>query len=332
MHPGRSPDETLTSDRSGAALADCHLHFEGSLPYEAVGRLAARAGHAFADPASFRARRDAVFDMAGFLRLYASVCRLFRRPEDYADAASALPAELARGGVGYAEIYVSPEIFTKMGLPAADCLAAIASALRDARPACRLLLDVVRQWGPESANRVLDLYEENPLPAIVGFGMGGEETALPAAAFAGVYARARALGLKTSVHAGEWGGASSLREALDALRPDRVDHGVAAVGDPALLARLAEERTVLRVAPTSNVRTGAVAGWEAHPLRRLLEAGVRVALSADDPLLFDTSTRREYETARERLGIGDAELTAIAETAWQDARVTGEERRSLGNI
>jgi adenosine deaminase len=334
VHPESPSSESVTGESSSlpALLADGHLHFEGSLPYDVVGRLARRAGHAFADAAAFRARRDAVADMAGFLRLYASICRLFRGPDDYAEAARALPAELARGGLAYAEIYVSPGIFTKMGLDAGGCLEAIESVLRDARPTCRILLDAVRQWGPESADEVLDLYEKRPLPSIVGFGMGGEETALPASAFAGVYARARALGLKTSVHAGEWGGAESMREALDALRPDRVDHGIAAASDPSLVSRLAEERTVLHVAPTGNVRTGAVSGWEAHPLRRLLEAGVRVALSADDPLLFDTTTRDEYEAARERLGVGTAEVLRMQETAWEGAALGAEERQTLRQI
>ena len=307
-------------------LADCHLHFEGSVPYEFVRTLAARAGHPFADAAAFQARRESVAEMQGFLRLFASICRLFRGPEDYAEGARALVGELARDGVAYAEIYVSPEIFTRMGLDAGACLEAIESVFREARPVCRILLDAVRQWGPESAGRVLDLHEARPLPSILGFGIGGDESALPAAAFAGVYARARALGLKTSVHAGEWGGASSVREALDALRPDRLDHGIAAAQDPALLERLVQERTVLWIAPSGNVRTGAVAGWARHPIRRLLDAGVRVALCADDPLLFDTTTRGEYDVAGRKLGIAGEELARIAQTAWEGAFATPLER------
>src|SRR5262249_25679074 len=95
-------------------------------------------------------------------------------------------------------------------------------------------------WGPEPSARVLDLYERVRLPSIVGFGMGGDEQAIPAAAFAGVYLRARALGLRTSVHAGEWAGAEAVREVLDVLRPDRLDHGIGAAAHPRLLDRLAE--------------------------------------------------------------------------------------------
>lgn len=324
MKPEFFPDE------SAAVLADCHLHLEGCLPVSEVSRLAARAGHAFADPAAFERARAGVSDAASFLALYAEICRLFRSPDDYFGAAVAVAAALADDRLAYAEVYVSPEIFPRIGLDAAACLEAIDAGFRDASAArgirCRILLDVVRQWGPPSADRVLDLYVRKPLPTIVGFGMGGDEAAEPAAAFAGIYLRARALGLRTSVHAGEWAGADSVRDVLDALRPDRIDHGIAAASDPQLLERLAEEATVLCVAPTSNRQTGAVARGSEHPLRRLLDAGVRVALSADDPVLFGTTTRAEYRYAREALGLADAQLRTLAVNAWRGAFCSREER------
>src|SRR5258706_3340673 len=123
-------------------------------------------------------------------------------------------------------MYVSPEFFARIGLAPEACLAAVDTAFR-AGPGdcdCRILLDVVRHWGPESAERVLSLHEKTRFESVVGFGMGGDEMSLPAASFSGVYARARALGLKTSVHSGEWAGPESITAALDPLRPDRVAH------------------------------------------------------------------------------------------------------------
>lgn len=312
-------------------LADCHLHFEGCLPEETVRALASRAGHRFADSAAFASERRQVRNAAGFLDLYAEVCRLFRGPDDYFQAAVAIAGQLGRDGLAYAEVYVSPEIFSRLGLPAAECLAAVASAFDEQAPGrarCRILLDAVRQWGPESAERVLDLYERRPLPAVVGFGLGGDEASFPAAAFAGVYLRARALGLRTAVHAGEWAGAESVAEALDALRPDRIDHGIAAALEPRLMARLEEEGTVLCVAPSSNRVTGAVPNLASHPLARLLQAGVRVALTADDPVLFETTTRREYEVARVELGLTPGQRRACAENAWRSAFCTAVERQA----
>src|SRR5438105_2063216 len=152
-------------------------------------------------------RRRAVRDTDSFLLLYAEICRLFRRPEDYVQAALAVGESLSDDGIAYAEIYVSPEIFARLGLDPAACLTAIDAGLRESLETrgilCRILLDAVRHWGPESAERVLDVYESTPLQSIVGFGLGGDEKSLPASAFGGVYLRARALGLRTSAHAGE---------------------------------------------------------------------------------------------------------------------------------
>jgi adenosine deaminase len=311
-------------------VADCHLHFEGSLPVDLLEALARRAGHRFADRTAFEAERSAVRDRTGFLALFGEVCGLFRSPSDYGEAARAVARSIGEGGAAYAEVYVSPEIAARFGLDPAACLMAVDRGFREAEAEgvtrCRILLDAVRQWGPESAERVLDLHERTHLPSVVGFGLGGDERAAPAAAFAGVYLRARALGLRTSVHAGEWDGVESLREALDHLRPDRIDHGIAAVENPRLLARLAEESTALWVAPTSNAVTGAVDQIENHPLPRLLDSGVCVALGADDPLLFATTTSREYAVARETFGFGARTMTLLAENSWRASFCSLEER------
>jgi adenosine deaminase len=115
---------------------------------------------------------------------------------------------------------------------------------------------------------------------------------------------------------------------LDMLRPDRIDHGIGAAEDPALLTRLAEEDTILCVSPTSNLVTGSVAHASAHPLKKLLAAGVRVTLSADDPSLFSTTTSREYRFARERLGLGEEELRTLAGNAFHAAFCSREEREA----
>ncbi len=317
-------------------LADCHLHFEGSLPDDVVRALGEAAAHPLGRPGEIASRRASVHDPAAFLAFYADVCRLFRTPDQYREAAIHLANGLAAeaDGLGYAEVYVSPEIFARMGLDVLACLEAIGSGFDAAAASggadCRILLDTVRHWGPEAADRVLDAYELRPGSRVVGFGMGGDEGSFPAAAFSGAYARARSLGLKTSVHAGEWLGPESVRDALDALRPDRIDHGIAAASDPDLLSRLAAEGTPLCVAPVGNVVTGAVPSLSAHPLPRLLEAGVAVTLSADDPLLFATTTGGEYEAAAAAFGLSSAVLRGMAGRAWLASFGLSDAEKTVG--
>ena len=301
-------------------LADLHLHFEGSVPRETLVELARKNGHAFGTPGTFETALARSREAGSFLRLFADCCRVFRTPQDYADAAAALARSLARE-LGHAEIYVSPEIWERFGLDRVAVLERIDGALREAEEETGarflLLLDSVRQWGSDAADRVLDLFERTRLARIVGFGIGGDETSVPARKFRKVYDRARALGLATTIHAGEWAGPESVEEALDELSPRRIDHGVRAAEDARLLAKLSRADVTLCVAPSSNLATGVFSGWKDHPLPRLLDAGVPVCLAADDPAIFGTSTAEEYRRARAEMKIGADAVSAMRARAWQ---------------
>jgi aminodeoxyfutalosine deaminase len=146
---------------------------------------------------------------------------------------------------------------------------------------------------------------------IVAVGLGGEEARYPPGPFAPAFREARALGLGSVPHAGEVVGPASIRGALEALEPDRIRHGIRAIEDPGLVRELAGRGLVLDVTPISNLRTGAVASLEQHPLPRLAAAGVRCSVSTDDPAMFDTDLTREYETA-EALGLDPRTLYAHA--------------------
>ena len=146
-------------------------------------------------------------------------------------------------------------------------------------------------------------------------GAGGSEVQYPPGPFAEVYAEAARRGFHRTAHAGEVGGPASVREALDRLGVERVDHGIRAIEDPALVARLAREAIPLAVCPTSNVRTGAVPGLAQHPLRRLYDAGVRVTVNSDDPTFFGASVLDELELCLTTLGFAPRDLAVLAEHA-----------------
>ena len=301
-------------------LADLHLHFEGSVPRETLLLLARKNGHAFGIAGAFETALARSRRAGSFLRLFADCCRVFQSPEDYAEAARAIGRELG-GQLRHAEIYISPEIWARFGLDRSAVLAAIDGALSEAENETGgrslLLLDSVRQWGSEAADRVLDFFEEHPLERIVGFGIGGDESSVPARQFRKVYDRARRLGLSTAIHAGEWAGADSVAEALGELSPNRIDHGVRAVENPRLLGRLARSGVTLCVAPSSNLATGVSESWKAHPLPQLLDAGVSVCLSADDPTIFGTTTTEEYRLARAKMKITAEAIEEMQNCAWR---------------
>jgi adenosine deaminase len=150
---------------------------------------------------------------------------------------------------------------------------------------------------------------------VAAFGLANDEAACAPGVFAPAFAIARKAGLISAPHAGEHGDASSVRGALDALGANRVQHGVRAVEDPALVRRLADEQVCLDVCPTSNIALSVVAKLADHPLPALLDAGVPCSINADDPLLFGVGLLDEYTVSRERLGLDDHALASCARTS-----------------
>ena len=311
---------------ASASKTELHLHLEGAVPAATLVRLSSRSPNPiFPDIASVRARRRTLGSPEAFFGFYRDVCRQLRSPADYALVARGLVARLARENVRWAEVYVSPAVVEKIGLDWFDVRDALERVFLEheakGRGRVRVLLDFVRHWGPAAAARVLDLHAERPWPRVVGFGLGGDETAFPARDFAEVYRRGRKAGLLPVVHAGEWAGPESVADALRFLeaRADRSRHpGRRRPGAPEALARIG---IVCDVCPTSNLRTGAVSRGAAHPLRRMLSRGVPVTLSTDDPGLFGTTLLGEFRRAAS-WGATGAELARCAAAARQAAART----------
>ena len=129
------------------------------------------------------------------------------------------------------------------------------------------------------------------------------------------FRRAGAAGLKRTVHAGESSGPEGVRDAIELLGADRIDHGVRAIEDPSVVGMLAERRIPLGVCPTSNLTLGVYPSMAEHPIERLRRAGVAVSVNTDDPALLATSLEREYALCSEAFAWSDAEVRAVARTS-----------------
>jgi adenosine deaminase len=192
----------------------------------------------------------------------------------------------------------------------------VLDALRDAGErlgvGTGLMLAADRTVDPEVAVEQARLAVKYRDQGIVSFGLANDEAVGPPGPYAGAFAIAREGGLMSTPHAGELAGPESVRVALDELGAVRLQHGVRAIEDPALIERIAEEGVVLDVCPTSNIMLSVYPSLAEHPLPQLLEAGVRCSLNADDPLLFGPNLLDEYEIVRAEMGIDDAAFAAIA--------------------
>ena len=190
----------------------------------------------------------------------------------------------------------------------------------------RWVLDATRQFGLEAAQRVAETAAEFRDHGVIGIGIGGDERQAPPGIFDQVYAYARRQGLRLTAHAGEVAGPESVRGALDILGAERIGHGVTAVRDRELVASLAKSQVPVDICLTSNLRTGAIAGLEEHPLRRYFDAGMLVSLSTDDPAMFETDLTREYLLAHEHFGFTKAELAQLAAQSFRASFLSAEEK------
>jgi adenosine deaminase len=164
---------------------------------------------------------------------------------------------------------------------------------------------------------------------VVGFGLSNDERRGRARDFDGAFRLAKRAGLLAVPHGGELLGAESVAECVDVLSADRVGHGVRAAESPRLMEKLARRQITCEVCPTSNVGLGVAAGVEDVPLRRLFDAGVPIALGADDPLLFGARLLPQYELARQVYGFADAELAELARQSIRASAAPESVRKDL---
>jgi aminodeoxyfutalosine deaminase len=314
-----------------APRVEIHLHLEGSVSLKRLRGFWERPGRDARLPADpgvlFRHR-----SFPEFLEHFAHVTRALREPGDFALIASDLCASLRRQGVAAAEIFMSPVIFTRRGIPFLEILDAMEQAVQSRRdeggPRVGWILDGVRQWGPAALEEHLR-FAQQAKGRVLGIGLGGDERSVQTSEFVPLFEAAREMGLKTVCHAGEFAGARSVWEAVELLGSQRIGHGIRACEDPALLAVLRRRRIPLEVCPTSNLRTGVVRRWSEHPLPRLLEEGLRITLNSDDPALFRTSLDAEFQNLRRRLRLDRRAVETIRREGIRSSFLPAPVKRRL---
>lgn len=321
--------------RGVAGVTELHLHLEGSVFPATAVELARNTSHPWAQDtaASLRNRfRYGSFD--GFLERIRSMCGLLGSVEALRRVARELSMFLGSFGVLHAEVYVSPYIYMKGGMRYDEIIDAVLAGFTDGEESggtsCFVLLDSVRHWGVDAAVAVLGGAEAHPRDRVIGFGLGGSEFP-ELGRFRTVFERATSLGLRRVVHVGETGEGRDVLEAIETLGVERIAHGFRALECGEALALLRDRRIPLDLAVTSNYRTGVVVGE--HPIRRLLDEGLVVTLSTDDPSLFRTDPVREYRRARRFGRLTTAELRSIAvngiEASFADEKTKAGLREEL---
>ena len=300
--------------------AELHLHIEGSLEPELMFALAARNGVAIPYASVEEVRAAYAFsNLQDFLDIYYAGADVLRTRADFHDLAAAYFDRAAADGVVHAEIMFDPQTHTARGIPFAEVIEGLLSAMAQAQArhgiTSALIMSFLRHLSEEEA--FATLAEATPwLDRITAVGLDSSEVGHPPEKFARVFAAARGRGLKLVAHAGEEGPPEYVRQALDVLAVDRIDHGNRSLEDAALVERLAREGMTLTVCPLSNLKLCVVDRIEDHPIDAMLAQGLRATINSDDPAYFGGYVADNYRAVAAARGLDRAALATLARNSF----------------
>lgn len=305
--------------------AHLHLHLEAAVRPEVARALAEECGVSI-PPLSYTG------DFSGFADAFLGLLELVTYPGMLERFILEAALDAAAEGVVYLELGVSPQYYAgRFGSTEAALEAVVAAAAAaDAQTGVTigLMVTVDRTAGVAAAVELAELAASFAGRGVASLGLANNEVGHPAEQFEAAFAIAKAAGLASTPHAGELAGASAVTPAIDVLHADRIQHGIRAVEDQRLVGRLRELDVCLDVCPTSNVLLGIAPSLEAHPLPRLLAAGVACSINADDPTLFGASILDEYENCRSSMGLTDDQLALCARSSVRHSPLAGDDLRA----
>lgn len=315
--------------------AELHVHLDGSLRPSTMIELAAERGVSLPSVDAEELGRRMVANDARSLEDYLTAFEVTLSVMQDAPALERLAYELAEDQaaerVRYAEVRFCPLLNTRGGMEAEDVLTAVLAGLGRARDRLdidsRVIVCALRHFSPSSSVELAELALSMRDQGVCGFDLAGPETGHPVRDHAEAFALADRHGLPVTIHAGEAAGPESIREALDVGHATRIGHGTRLWEDPELARRVLDDEVTLEICLTSNVQTRAVAAYEAHPLRRYYDLGMRVALCTDNRLVSGVTLTEEYARARDALDFSWDELVGIAATSFSSAFGPTEEGR-----
>jgi adenosine deaminase len=307
---------------------ETHLHVEGALPYEL---LTAWQPDRFPPNPRFRQpdfRYPTFSDFNQILLDHA--LPWFTSAQRYHDAAEAIFARHVAENVRYVETSFHLPVTQFISVPGPEIIAAIRAAV-PAGLEVRIFVGMLRSDIAGDLRSIID--QLHTWDQLAGVDLHGHEDLPTEPDTAAIWARLRAAGKVTKCHAGEFGGAAKVREAIEVLGVTRIQHGIQAIDDPAVVKLAVERDVTFDVCPISNIRLKAVDSWANHPIRRLMQAGVRCTVSTDDPLTFANSVNEEYATLAGELDFSRKELAQVARNGWAVADIpTALKRDYLAEI
>ncbi len=304
----------------GIPKAELHLHIEGSLEPEQMFEFGRRNKVAIPFRSVEEVRAAYAFsNLQDFLDIYYQGANVLQTEEDFRDLALAYFARLHADGGRHAEIFFDPETHTDRGLPFSVAIDGLLAGMKEAEAkfgiSSKLIMCFLRHLDEASSLETLKAAEPW-LDRITGVGLDSSEKGHPPSKFARVFQAARERGLKICAHAGEEGPPEYVHEALDILHVDRIDHGNRALEDAALTSRLVREGMTLTVCPLSNLKLCVVMDLKQHPMKRMLQLGLKATCNSDDPAYFGGYIAENYIRTADAVGLTRADIVTLAKNSF----------------
>ena len=319
-----------TRDLAALPKVDLHVHLEGSMRATTVVELAER--HGVDLPEGLREGRYEFRDFRHFIDEWVAGLRCLNDPEDFRRIALEFCEDQAAQNVRYAEVSFSlpdhAERFDDWEMPMAAVLEGLAEGEERFGVASGMYVDVVRGIDMDLARRAMETAAGYVGRGVIGIGLGGEER-FPPEPYAEIFREGIERGLHSIPHAGETHGPASIRGAIEALRAERLGHGIRVLDDAALVEEVRERGIALDVCPTSNAMTRSVPSLGAHPLGAMLDAGLTCTLASDDPSMFHSFIGNEYVVCREVLGFDDERIATLARNGVRASFASPEVKAEL---
>ena len=308
--------------------AELHIHIEGSLEPELIFALAER-NRVRIPHLSVEALRDAYAftNLQSFLDIYYAGASVLLKAQDFYDMAHAYFVKAAHDNVVHAELFFDPQTHTARGVSMETVVNGLHRACADAQKergvSASLIMCFLRHLSEEDAFASL----EQAMPfrdKIVGIGLDSGEVGNPPEKFAQVFARCRELGFHLVAHAGEEGPPAYIWTALDVLKVERIDHGVQAIKDAALMQRLARDQIALTVCPLSNLKLCVFPDLTSHNLRQLLDAGLAATVNSDDPAYFGGYMNDNFTQTFAATGMTAQHAYALARNSFEASFISAQ--------
>ncbi len=300
----------------GNYLIDLHLHADGALSVDTVLKLAKMQGVTLPTE-----DREELFDLLvapadckdlnEYLERFALPCSVMQKKETVSEAFYSIKEELKDKGLIYVELRFAPQLHMEQGMTQEDVILAAIEGCNRSSLKSNLILCCMRGDDNYDTNmetvRLAQKYKDQ---GVVAVDLAGAEAVFPTADFEDVFAYAKELDLKYTIHAGEADGPESVRKALD-FGASRIGHGVHSVQDENLMKRLKNSAIALEICITSNLQTKAEQSIETYPLKELMDHGVIVTLNTDNPTVSNTTMRTEFELAKESFDLTNEDVKAL---------------------